>query len=74
MSLWKVPDDATRLLMEEFYQQMVSQRPQASPALALRQAQLSVKNRPDFADVLYWGAFIYEGNPYACVSTEFIPS
>jgi tetratricopeptide (TPR) repeat protein/CHAT domain-containing protein len=59
MSLWKVPDDETRELMEAFYRSLLADAPCAE---ALREAQLLIKQRyPD--DPLYWGAFICQGEP-----------
>lgn len=64
MSLWKVADEATRELMEEFYGRIVAGDERQSPGEALRGAQLFVKQQERFADPFYWGAFIYEGDPY----------
>jgi CHAT domain-containing protein len=58
MSLWKVPDQATASLMEDFYRRMRSGEP---PASALRAAQQSLRHR--HPDPLYWAAFIYQGDP-----------
>jgi len=58
MSLWKVPDRETRVLMVDFYQRLLSGIPREQ---ALREAQLAIKeNHPD---PLYWGAFILQGAP-----------
>ena len=58
MSLWKVPDDQTRELMEEFYQRILGGE---TCAEALRSAQLQLKSR--YANPFYWGAFICQGDP-----------
>ena len=58
MSLWKVPDLQTQMLMVEFYGRLLRGRPRAD---ALREAQLAVKNV--FAEPFYWGAFICQGDP-----------
>jgi superkiller protein 3 len=58
MSLWKVPDDATRELMEDFYQRLKAGEGRAE---ALRHAQLTLKAK--YPDPLCWGAFICQGDP-----------
>jgi CHAT domain-containing protein len=58
MSLWKVPDEATRELMEDFYRRVLSGRGRAD---ALREAQLALKAR--HPEPFYWGAFICQGDP-----------
>jgi CHAT domain-containing protein len=57
-SLWKVPDEATKILMVAFYQALPKQRDRAS---ALRQAMLeTLKTHPNPRD---WSAFITIGAP-----------
>ena len=63
MSLWKVPDEETRKLMEDFYQRILKEQPGQLYAEALRAAQLAMKENEECRDPLYWGAFIYEGDP-----------
>lgn len=61
MSLWKVPDEQTRELMEDFYRRILGadgKTPQ-SRADALRDAQLAMKAK--HPEPLYWGAFICQG-------------
>ena len=58
MSLWKVPDEQTRELMESFYRRTLAGEPRAE---ALRQAQLEMKKK--YPDPFYWGAFICQGDP-----------
>ena len=58
MSLWKVPDEQTQELMEDFYRRVLSGEPRAA---ALRQAQLAMQAK--YPDPLYWGAFICQGDP-----------
>ena len=58
MSLWKVPDEATRELMEDFYHRILRGEGRAE---ALRQAQLEMKQK--YTDPYYWGAFICQGDP-----------
>jgi CHAT domain-containing protein len=58
MSLWKIPDEETQMLMEGFYKRILGGR---SRAEALREAQLEVKAASP--EPLFWGAFISEGDP-----------
>ncbi|MGO8944244.1 MAG: tetratricopeptide repeat protein [Syntrophobacteraceae bacterium] len=60
MSLWKIPDEETRMLMEGFYKRVLEGRPRAE---ALREAQLEVKATSP--EPLFWGAFISQGDPGA---------
>lgn len=59
-SLWKVPDQATRELMVDFYQRILAGTPRAE---ALRAAQRTLKARPAYAHPRFWGAFICQGDP-----------
>jgi CHAT domain-containing protein/tetratricopeptide (TPR) repeat protein len=58
MSLWKVPDEPTRELMEDFYGRLLAGEGRAE---ALRQAQLAMKAK--YPEPFYWGAFICQGDP-----------
>jgi CHAT domain-containing protein len=58
MSLWKVPDEPTRELMEDFYGHLLAGEGRAE---ALRQAQLAL--RAKYPAPYYWGAFICQGDP-----------
>jgi CHAT domain-containing protein len=58
MSLWKVPDEPTRELMEDFYRRLLAGEGRAE---ALRQAQLAMKAK--YPEPFYWGAFICQGDP-----------
>jgi len=58
MSLWKVPDEQTRELMDDFYRRLLAGRGRAD---ALRAAQLAMKEK--YPDPFYWGAFICQGDP-----------
>lgn len=55
MSLWKVDDSATCLLMTEFYKNYLGGE---SKHDALYHAQLKLRSNPEFADPEYWAAFI----------------
>jgi hypothetical protein len=58
MSLWKVPDEPTRELMEDFYGRLLAGTGRAE---ALREAQLGMKAR--YPDPFFWGTFICQGDP-----------
>ena len=58
MSLWKVPDEATRELMVDFYQRILAAKPRAE---ALRESQHMLKER--YPNPLFWGGFICQGQP-----------
>jgi hypothetical protein len=58
MSLWKVPDDQTRELTEDFYGRLLAGEGRAE---ALRQAQLAMKAK--YPEPFYWGAFNCQGDP-----------
>lgn len=55
MSLWKVDDDATQLLMTSFYNNYMNGM---SKREALIKAQKKVQNTPGFEDPYNWAAFI----------------
>ena len=55
MSLWEVDDDATQLLMSEFYRNYVNGMTKMD---ALLNAQKVVRETPGFEDPEYWAAFI----------------
>ncbi|MFP4120761.1 MAG: CHAT domain-containing protein [Coleofasciculus sp.] len=61
-SLWRVSDDSTAQLMDEFYQQLNQSIPKAE---ALANAQRKFINNPDnpsHQHPYYWAAFILAGN------------
>lgn len=55
MSLWKVDDEATSLLMTQFYKNWMSGM---SKHTALEEAKKSVRTNPRYSDPKYWAAFI----------------
>ena len=65
MSMWPVPDRETSELMAQFYENIISKK--MNRAEALRQAMLGhmgvVEKRYGAAHPLYWGAFVFLGEP-----------
>jgi CHAT domain-containing protein/tetratricopeptide (TPR) repeat protein len=58
MSLWSVPDEATRELMEDFYRRLLAGEPRADALHAARQAL-----RHKYPEPYFWGAFVCLGAP-----------
>lgn len=56
MSLWKVDDEATQLLMKYFYKEWLSDK-NYSVHLALKKAQQKIAKNPLYQHPYYWGAF-----------------
>lgn len=65
MSLWSVPDQQTQELMTDFYDRMLKRGQPCADAL--RDAQLEMRKK--YSNPLYWGAFIFQGDP-SCLSSE----
>ncbi len=59
VSLWKVSDDGTSILMQEFYKEMLING--KSPNVALRAAQLKMWKQQQWHDPNYWAAFTFLG-------------
>jgi len=57
-SLWKVDDEATSILMSEFYKNLNHM----SKAGALRQAQISLTQNPKYQHPYYWAPFLLYGS------------
>ncbi|NEO11922.1 MULTISPECIES: CHAT domain-containing protein [unclassified Moorena] len=60
VSLWSVPDQATQILMSEFYAEMRIQAAQGrviDEPQALRKAMLAVKNNKQYQDPINWAGF-----------------
>jgi len=59
-SLWKVDDEATAELMKRFYGNLLQGR--MKPAAALRAAQNSIRQEPQWRAPHYWAAFTLQGD------------
>jgi len=59
-SLWPVSDDATQVLLTEFYRQLLD--PHQTKAKAFQQAQLMVLRDKRFNHPFFWSPFILVGN------------
>lgn len=59
-SLWKVEDNATLELMKTFYGAMVNEN--LTPPQALRQAQIKLRQNPQYQSPFYWAAFTVQGD------------
>ncbi|MBL7852796.1 MAG: CHAT domain-containing protein [Cyclobacteriaceae bacterium] len=59
MSLWSVSDDATMVLMHDFYKYWLAS---GDKQAAFRKAQLAVRNTPKFSHPFFWSAFVMVGN------------
>lgn len=63
-SLWRVDDDATSALMQEFFNAAAgNERQEGSPdwAAALREAKRRVRAREEWSDPFYWAGFVISG-------------
>ena len=57
-SLWKVDDEATSILMDEFYSNLNKKMDKVD---ALRLAQETLSKNPRYSHPFYWGAFVLYG-------------
>lgn len=58
-SLWSVDDESTAELMKRFYTNMLQQG--MTPAAALRAAQNSIRQEPQWSSPYFWAAFTLQG-------------
>lgn len=58
-SLWQVDDEATAELMKHFYRNMLENN--MRPGEALRAAQNSIRQQPEWSSPYYWAAFTLQG-------------
>lgn len=59
-TLWSVNDDATSALMSQFYQELGKDR--ATKAEAIRRAQQSILQNPQWQHPYYWAPYVLVGN------------
>jgi CHAT domain-containing protein len=57
VSLWSVDDEATKMLMQRFYEHWLGDRDTPTKAESLRRAQQDVRRTPRFEHPLYWAGF-----------------
>jgi CHAT domain-containing protein len=67
-SLWKVDDEATSELMKRFYIEMLQNR--KTPDEALRIAQNSIRQIPEWSAPHYWAGFTLQGEYRYVVNSE----
>jgi CHAT domain-containing protein len=67
-SLWKVDDEATAELMKHFYTEMLQNR--KTPDEALRLAQNSIRQMPQWSAPHYWAGFTLQGEYQYVVNSE----
>jgi CHAT domain-containing protein/tetratricopeptide (TPR) repeat protein len=58
-SLWKVDDEATAELMKHFYEALFDKG--LTPAAALRDAQLALRQQKRWQEPYYWAGFVIQG-------------
>ena len=58
-SLWKVDDYATAELMKNFYRELSAKN--LAPSEALRNAQIKLRQNPNFNSPFYWAGFTVQG-------------
>jgi hypothetical protein len=58
-SLWKVDDEATAELMKHFYEGLFEKG--LTPASALREAQLALRQQKRWQEPYYWAGFVIQG-------------
>jgi CHAT domain-containing protein len=59
-TLWRVSDEATAVLMQQFYERL--RTPGTSRAQALQQAQLTLLHDPSYDSPVYWAPFLMINN------------
>ncbi|MDB4960126.1 MAG: tetratricopeptide repeat protein [Myxococcales bacterium] len=59
MSLWQVDDEATKELMAGYYKRLTAGKPRSA---ALRDVQLEIHGRPQYAHPYFWASFLPAGD------------
>ncbi|MEC4816591.1 MAG: CHAT domain-containing protein [Scytonema sp. PMC 1069.18] len=59
-SLWVVDDEATAIIMSEFYKQL--KKPNITKAEAFKEAQLSLLKNPEYEHPYFWAPYVLVGN------------
>jgi hypothetical protein len=67
-SLWKVDDEATAELMKRFYTNMLQGG--MTPPAALRAAQNSIRQEPQWSAPYYWAAFTMQGDYHSVIKVR----
>ena len=67
-SLWKVDDEATAELMKRFYTNMLQVG--MTPPAALRAAQNSIRQEPQWSAPYYWAAFTMQGDYHSVIKVR----
>lgn len=66
--LWNLQDEAAWVFMGEFYKQLLKKG--LAPADALRKAQNSLRQSPDYDNPYFWAGYKYQGDWQALQRTD----
>ena len=61
ISQWQVSDAASAVLMRQFYANMFDGEAPQPPAVALRNAQMTIRAERKWRDPYFWGGFVLLG-------------
>lgn len=62
-TLWQVNDDSSAVFMRQFYRELAkSRQSQMTKAEALHQAQLSLRQNPDYQHPYFWAPYVLIGD------------
>lgn len=62
MSLWTAPDQATKVIMNHFYKELVEGVPKNKALALAKRAYLSSVNEPGLQHPYYWAGFVLQGD------------